>query len=222
MPLNCNPIWESMLKAAGHLFRGTLGKIILAAVGVGLLYLAWAYVEGIRYQMSNFAGSFELLVNRNLLAPWHADEKFYLEGDKWCAPGTGPHWTKTRRQCTFVGGAIAGCSVFTYGRSCAVIGVPKVYFDDQHFRDALRIALSNLCLAFPPGTQYRASRPLLYDAFYCQEGKPISFSVYINVRDNKVEPPYNINARLPGPRLVAKWYFSAWSGQITLISEEPR
>jgi hypothetical protein len=121
----------------GNLFRGTLGKAILIAAGVGLLYLASAYVEGIRFQMSGFAGDFGQLVNRNLLAPWQADEDFHIWTGKWCTPGKGPDWPRTRSQCAFVGGAVAGCSIFTYGRSCAVIGMPKVYFDDEHFRESL-------------------------------------------------------------------------------------
>src|SRR5262245_47945868 len=107
----------------GNLFRGTLGKVIFLAVGVGLLYLVWAYAEGIRFQMSGFSGDFGQLVNRNLLAPWHTDGESYISAGTWCAPGDGPDWPRTRSQCSFVGGGVAGCSIFTYGRSCAVIGV---------------------------------------------------------------------------------------------------
>jgi hypothetical protein len=103
-----------------------------------------------------------------------------------------------------------------------VIGVPKVYFDDEHFRESLRIALSDLCAAFPPSTQYRPRRPYMYDTLGCADGRAASLSVYINVRDTRIEPPYNIDIQTPGAKLVAVAYFSASTKQVTIISEHPQ
>lgn len=212
-----------MTTSVGKSVLGTLAWVIFPVAGIGLLYLASAYVGGIQYQMSGFYGDFAQLVNRNLLAPWEPGEEFRIRAGKWCAPGIGPDWPRTRSQCAFVGGAVDGCSIFTYGRSCAVIGVPRIYFDDQHFRESLRIALTNLCAVFPLGTQYRLRRPSLYDSLGCTDGRGASLAVYIHVSNSVVEPPYTI--RIPplvAPKRVALAYFSAWTKQISLISEVPK
>jgi hypothetical protein len=198
--------------------------LLVAVVAGGLLYLVAAYIEGVRYQMSGFYGDFGALVNRNLLGAWEGGEPFPIRTGKWCEPGSEPDWPSTRSQCSFVGGAVDGCSMFTCGRSCAVIGVPATYFDDPHFREALRVALSDLCAIFHGA--HRRPRPLrpgegLYHSLGCASGGAASLSVYIHVSDSKVEPPYRIQIPLnAGPRRVALAYFSAWTRQITLISKK--
>jgi hypothetical protein len=196
--------------------------LILIGMGSGLLYLAWAYINGIWLQMSNFTSDFGQLVNRNLLAPWQPDEDFFIWTGRWCAPGSDRDWPKTRKECAFLGAAVAGCSALTYGRSCAVISVPKIYFDDPSFRQSLRVALANLCAAFatPRDEPMRARLPGIYYHLGCGDDRAVSLSVYINVLDIKIEPPYAVHIPPPFPKRVAVAYFSAWSKQISLVSKE--
>jgi hypothetical protein len=202
-------------------FRITLGTVILIAVAAGLLHLAWTYIQGIRFQMSGFSTDFGDLVNRNLLAPWRPDQEgFLIRTGMWCPPGTEPGWPKTRRQCAFVGGGIRGCSVLTYGRSCAVIGVPETYFRDPHFRESLRVALSNLCAAFPvaaPTEPTRRRLPDIYHILGCSGGRSVSLSVHIEVKDFWVAPPYKIRTDISS-QITAIAHFSARTKEITMVS----
>jgi hypothetical protein len=196
----------------------TLKKAILLLSIVAVLYIAWAFYQGIRLQLSGFSSDFAEAVNRNLL--WDTGERSPNAGRTWCAPGNEPDWPKARSQCSFVGGGIAGCSTLTFGRSCAVIGVPKIYFDDLHFREALRVALSDLCAVFD--VQKRPWQPTIYFALGCAYGGHASLSVYIYIRDITIEPPYHIKLIPSTPRPSAQAYFSAWTKQITMISEHPQ
>jgi hypothetical protein len=99
--------------------------------------------------------------------------------------------------------------MLTYGRSCAVIGVPAIYFRDPHFRESLRIALGNLCAAFPPSARTKLDKlPNIYHVLRCSSGRPASLSVHIDIKDWKLEPPYIIEIN-PSVRRVATAYFSA-------------
>ena len=226
--MNRSPdFWGVVLQRRGpsrNRFRLTRGRMmILLAVALGLLWLVGAYIKGVQFQISGFHHDFSTLVNRNLLGPWEDGESFQIRSDKRCAPGTEPGWPRTRWRCTFVGGGVQGCPILTYGRSCAVIGVPKTLFDAPHFRESLRVALSDLCAVFrergrpwQPGDHY-----LLYRG--CDHGRAVSFNVYINVHDSVVEPPYTIDIRSHVPRKrLAVYYFSSWTKNITMISEAPR
>jgi hypothetical protein len=196
----------------------TLKRAILVTSIVGVFYFAWAFYQGVRLQLSGFYSDFAKVVNSNLL--WEISEGYSIGGKTWCAPGNGPDWPKERSQCVFVGGAIAGCSVLTFGRSCAVIGVPKTYFDNAHFRESLRVALSNLCAVF--NAPKRARQPYIYFTLGCGGNRSVSLSVYIDVMDIAVEPPYNIEIRSSPATLLTRAYFSAWTHQITMISEHPK
>jgi hypothetical protein len=209
----------SEVAAVKNFLRITPTKVVFVAITLGFLYVAGLYVEGLRMQSSVFDSDFGDLVNRNLLAPWQPDqERFAIMSGIWCAPGTDAGWPKTRSRCALVGGAVQGCSPFTYGRSCAVIGTPKVFFDDPHFRESLRVALSDLCAVFrQQGVRSRTAPtlPRIYDTLGCSSRRPVSLDVYIRVRDSNVTPPYTIQ---PGSTLVAAAYFSARSKDITLLS----
>ena len=194
-------------------FRGVMstGLLLTYVYGIGV------YSYGAFLEMTNFNHQLGTLINRNLLSDWDPQkEQFYIITDNVCVPGQGDGWPKMRDKCLFLSAGFGQYSRFMYGRSCAQISIPKIYFDDINFRNALRIALSDVCATFKVVGFNVASnkRPDIYDMLRCASDAKVSFSIYILVTDKKIEPPYWVEQKKSNT--VGEAFFSARTGEITI------
>lgn len=205
-----------MLSRIRITFRGVLWTGLLLSI----VYSIGAYSYGAFLELTNFNHQFGTLINRNLLSDWNPkQEQFNIITDNMCVPGNGENWPKMRDKCLFLFAGFGKCSRFTYGRSCAQISIPKIYFDDPSFRNALRFALTDVCATFKTAGIGGVvnDRPDIYSILKCDGDAKVSLSIYISVTNRKVEPPYWIEQKQSDT--VGAAYFSARTGEITITRQ---